>query len=581
MIRVTRLAVAGLVGWAGLGLTTAGAAAPVEKALPANTVLLVKAQDTAKLREAVKESQIGRLLADPAMKAVKDDIAAKLEKPSNQLQGRLGLSLEELLTLPTGDASVAVIATAAGASPVSVLISADAGENQQKMADLMAKLTKMVQEDGKGKVGTETFQDLTITVITYPAEDDRPEMTGVWVKAGSVFHISNSVAALKDVLAHADGREDCLASNKSFQTVGQKVGDAGQVLWFLDIEQSIKLALSSLGEQGNADQIDAQLQLTGLKGLKALGGRAGFNQGGYDAFTKTFAYAPGDKQGLLKLLTFPTASIKPEAWVPAGVASYQTLNWDLDAFYSSLNELVDTLAPGVLANLEQQIAGPQGEGLSFQKDIFGPLGDRITVITDFEKPVTENSQRFLFAIALEDAKAFEKTLNKIFGITNASPKKRDFQGSTIYDIDLPEIPNAEEAGLPRTLSLTIAKDSLLVASKPTLLEQVLRGGPGLADNPDFQVVAKNYPTQVSSFSYQRPDESARVIYDMFKSGQFTDAMNQARQAQGQPDLPPLFDPEKLPDFSVFAKYLSQSGGFGQQEADGMLFTQFSLKKAQP
>jgi hypothetical protein len=406
-------------------------------------------------------------------------------------------------------------------------------------------------------------------------------MTGVWVKAGKVFHVSNSVSALKDLLAHADGREDSLAGNKSFQTVGQKVGDVGQVLWFLDIEQSIKLALGAMGEQGNAAQVEAQLQLTGINGLKALGGRAGFNQGGYDAFTKTFAYAPGDKQGLLKLLAFPPASIKPEAWVPAGVASYQTLNWDLDAFYSSLNELVDTLAPGVLANLEQQIAGPQGEGLSFQKDIFGPLGDRVSVITDFEKPVTDKSQRFLFAIALEDAKAFESTLNKIFGIANASPKKRDFQGTTIYDIELPEIPNAEEAGLPSSISLTIAKDSMFIASKPNLLEQVLRGGPSLADNPDFQMVAKNYPSQVSSFSYQRPDESARVVYDMVKTGQLTQAVNQARQAQGQPDMGQLFDPEKLPDFSVFAKYLTQSGGFGQQEADGMLFTQFSLKKAQP
>ena len=48
--------------------------------------------------------------------------------------------------------------------------------------------------------------------------------------------------------------------------------------------------------------------------------------------------------------------------------------------------------------VEQQLVGPNGgEPLSFKKDLFGPLGDRITLISDFKKPIKEDSQRISWA----------------------------------------------------------------------------------------------------------------------------------------------------------------------------------------
>ena len=86
--------------------------------------------------------------------------------------------------------------------------------------------------------------------------------------------------------------------------------------------------------------------------------------------------------------------------------------------------------------LEQQLVGPNGgQPLSFQKDVFGPLGDRITLISDFKKPIKEDSQRMLLAVALEDTKAFQNTLTRLFEIAGAAPEKREFQGTTIYDFD--------------------------------------------------------------------------------------------------------------------------------------------------
>src|SRR5262249_38341835 len=175
-----------------------------------------------------------------------------------------------------------------------------------------------------------------------------------------------------------------------------------------------------------------------------------------------------------------------------------------------------------------------------------PLGDRITIISDFKKPVREDSERMLLAVSLEDTRAFQNTLNKLIELTGGQPKKREFQGTTIYDFDVSQMANAAEAAAggpgngpgnnlrPRgPVSVAIAKDTLFVSSEPTLLEQVLRGGgPSLADSPSYKAVAKVIPEKVSTMSYVRPDEQARLTYDMIKSGQFEKGLEAAAVAGG-------------------------------------------------
>jgi hypothetical protein len=282
----------------------------------------------------------------------------------------------------------------------------------------------------------------------------------------------------------------------------------------------------------------------------------------------------------MSLFVSPAVDLKPEPWVPESVASYQSISWDLDAAYKAIDTLANSLAPGVLGTLEQNLAGPGGEGLKFERDLFGPLGDRISVVSDLKTSNSEPVQRILFAIALDDAKAFQATLNKVLDLTGAQPKKRDFNGATVYDFPLPEIPNAEQAGMTGPISVTIAKDTLFVTTEPTLLEQLLRGGSkSLADSSDYQAVAKQFPATASTLSYQRPEQSARAVYDMFKSGQLQKQIEQQARAAGNDEaIPQLIDPEKVPDFSVFAKYLTDGGGYTVTDSEGVSFTQFTLKK---
>jgi hypothetical protein len=572
----------------------APAAAPGEKALPNSTILFVKIPSVAKLRDGFRQSQLGQLWADPALQPLKDDFAAKLEEPNAKLKQQIGLTLGELLSLPQGPLHLAVLGRDDAKLPIAVLLTLDTGDNAQRVEELFAKLTDQA-EKGEGKVSTEDFKDLKLHILRSAKEEDKDAPPIIWTRMGSVFYAGSDLDALKDLIAHADGREDSLADSESFGRVVKKVGAEGHLLWYIDLAQLIKLASSKLtgAAKGNPQQVEAMLQVIGLNGLKAAGGNFAFNAGGYDSQSKMFVLAPGPAQGLLRIFKLTPASLRPEPWVPASASSYESISWDLDEAYNAINDLANTFNPGLLDVLAQQLAGPNGAPINFKKDIFGPLGNRITVISDFKKPagnqdkdVLEDNQRTLIAIALSDAKAFQNTFNRVLELAKANPKKREFQGTTIYDF---EIPNPGNAGGPKMniqgpISVSIAKDTCFVSFEPTMLEQVLRGGgPRLAENAEFQAVAREIPEHTSTLSYAKPEEAIRQFYDLVKSGKLQDAVEKAGMAGG-PDVPKfgkLIDKDKLPEFSVIAKYLSSSGGYGIMDDDGFFSTHFTLLKANP
>lgn len=550
----------------------------IARALPRDTVALFSIENMAQLRAAGAASQMGRLWEDPAMKPMRDKLGELLEKTNNQLKEAMGLTLQELLELPEGEMALAVLSAPGETVPVNVVAVADAGKNAGRMAEVMNRLSELAEKDG-ATVATEEADGLTLHIIRgKDAPQDAPPL--VWAQKETFFGVSTSAEVLKALATHAEGREDSLASNENFQKVASKLGDA-PAMFFIDVARAVDLGVKAAGQGGvDADQIKAQMNLLGLSGLKAIGGMFAFNQGAYDSTSRMFIYAPAPRKGVLKLFQMPPADLKPESWVPASVASYASYSLDWEAMYAAAGELADQFAPGVLEQMEKTLADQEG-GLNIKTDVLGPLAKRVTAIQDYKKPVTETSQRMVIAIALDDAKAMQSTMNKMLDLANASPKKRTFQGETIYDFDLP--PEAAQGGLTGPISVAIAKDQLLISIEPTLLEQVLRGGgPTLAESAEYEAVRTHMPERVSIMSFARPEEAVQVLYGMMGGEQFKMALDQMRsQAPADaPDFSQLFDPKLLPEFEAIKKYLAPGGSYGVPDEDGVTLTQFTLKAGQ-
>jgi hypothetical protein len=601
-----RSALYGWLGfWALLGLPAypAHAATPPERILPDTTLFLVKLTDVKSFRESFRNSQYGQLWNDPALKDFRDELALKLEDATKSLKEKIGVSLKELFELPQGALAIAAVGREDPNLPVAGAILAELGSNEQKMLEILGRTTKEAEGSG-AKVSSESFNGLTLHVVRFPEKepekdkDDKekaksvPTPPLVWTNAGGQFFIASDVDLVKDLATHREGRENALAVTEAFaKTQAKTESSKAQVVWYLDVNKLVKVVIKSNAKGGDAEaqQQEVLIKELGVDGLKSVGGCFALGAGSYDSLSKTFFHAPKPVAGLLKIFSFPPMALRPESWVPATVATYQTLSFDLDNLYAGVNEVANKFQPGMINLIEQQLAGPNGgQPISFEKDVFGPLGDRVTLISDFKKPIKEDSQRMLVAITLEDAKAFQSTLTRLFEITGAAPEKREFQGTTIYDlaVSLPNQAPANAQGLKGPISLAVAKDTLFMTTDTTLLEQVLRPGAAtLADSTTYQNVAKEFPDKVSGVSYIRPDESARLTYDLIKNGQFEKAIQQAAAARpgGRevPSLKKLIPTEKLPDFSVFVKYLSLGGSYSLMDDDGFTLTGFTLRRSSP
>jgi hypothetical protein len=600
----------GLVGMLGLPAQTTLAATPPERVLPDNTILFIKVNDVKSLGESFRNSQYGQLWRDPELKEFREELAQRFEEGAKALKARIGMSAKELLEIPQGALTIAGIGREDPDLPAALVVIADAGENQKKLDEVLARASKQAEEAG-AKVSTESFKGLTLHLVVPPKKeaekDDKdkdkdkdpakakvpPTPPLVWTNAESMFYIGSDVDVIKDLAANRDGREKSLATTETFTKTQAKIDPkTAQAVWYLDIAKVVKLVIKANSpDPAQAQQVEIMVNEMGVAGLKSVGGSFSLGTGNYDSLTKTFFNAPKPLAGLLNVFSWPAIALRPESWVPASVASYQTVSFDLDNAYTALNDLVNKFQPGMINLLEQQLVGPNGgQPLSLQNDVFGPLGDRITLISDFKKPIKPDSQRMLGAIALEDAKAFQNTLIRLLEISGAAPEKREFQGTTIYDfaVSLPNAPqgNAAPAALKGPISIAIAKDTLFMTTDTTLLEQVLRpGNASLVDSTAYQTVSKEFPEKMSGMSYWRPDESAKLTYDMVKNGTFAKAVDQGMAArQGGRDVPSLgklIPVEKLPDFSVLSKYLSLGGSSSILDDDGLTMTGFTLRKSNP
>lgn len=568
-------------------------AASVEESLPKNTLVFARIANAKALTEAFYQTQFGLLIQDPALKPIRDEVNKGLTEFSNDVKTNSGMTLSELFDLPTGEMVFAVVPSSNEKIPAGYYASVDAGKNQAAFQEAMEKLVKFGTSKGS-KVAKETFNGVELSVITSEIKNDEGETTKTTfavARTGSVFHVSESADTLKSVLK--GNASNSLASLDDYKKAKTKFRDGSQIQYFVNVPAVINIGVKAAAANADNAQIDAQqvetiINMLGIGGVKGLLGSVTLNDAQFDFVSTTTVLLTKPVEGILKVFKLKSARMEPESWVPASVASYQSFGWDLDTAYTAINELTNLFQPGLLNVLEQQLVGPNGgDPLSFQKDLFGPLGSRVTVISDFAKPIKEDSQRSLFAVSLDDSAAFSKTLAKLFDLAGVEPKKREFQGTTIFDIQ-PEIPAG--AGIDGVnvdsgpLSIAIAKDTLFITGNPTLLESVLRGGfAKLADSADYKAVAKNFPSSTTSITFSNMQESSRAIYEMLKQGSIEKAVDAAAGQAGDkaPNVDVPFDTKNLPDYSVFAKYLSNGGGYSVVDDDGVTSTQFLLRKNNP
>jgi len=610
-----------------------------DRVYPDSTKGFFSISDVERLADQWKETQIGLLMQQPEMQEFWVDLRRQL---GQRLSTRLGLTLDDLRLVPSGEIAGGMVAPA-GQMPGFVLFIEVAGRIPETDAFLKELDKKFEQK--KATKSTLQMTGENASVFTFAStEDDLVERQAVYLLTHDHLLISDQIYLVEMIAKRLKGdRSDSLADVPAYMEVMKrcavdlKENDKEPVIrWYvqpLELGEAIRAAVRLPEKRRAKNSPFKMLAEVGFDAILGIGGTVDLKADELDIVYRTFIFAPKPYRDSLNMLAFRNETrFDPPSWIPDEIAGTTTLSIDTLEMFDHFGPLFDAMfIPGNRSGWEDIIDGmkndPFGLQIDVREELIQLLGQRMIFFTQYSKPITTDSENLLVAVSIKEGKTAEvqQALSKL--IPEEDPdferrlfhenlfwQKRDFVEleRTVPNIGgtLPPLPGAsgtkpgveaqvdldkkEEQIFPKG-AITIAFDHILIASNVGYLEQILtrESEESLEETADYAVVLREFQSsdlgRNSRFlqSFSRSTEAMRPTYEMIRQGK----MPQSKSVLGQvlnllltpPEMedevrPPRIDGSKMPEFETIQGYFGPSGLLGIAEENGWFFKGFSLKQ---
>jgi len=622
------------VTWA---LSAAAAVPPGEDLLPETTKGFLCVTNVPKLREEWNKTQLGHLMNDKAMEPFSKDLRRQFEDRLSDLRDRLGLTLDDLQGVPSGELCVALIQPGPDQAARAILMDVTGRLDRAKamLEKAAANQRRRGGKESKFTVGGATA--IIFTVPRQPNELEGPPHEVAYFLKDNLVGAADNHAIMKGILSRAAGQKGpCLAAVKSFMMAMERCRrDADKqvplIRWYVQPLGYIETARAATPEQDRrkGKSIAAIMRNQGFAGLQGVAGYINLNLGRYEILHRTAVYAPPPYEKSMKMLVLPNAKdFTPQRWVPRDVATYLTFYCDILNAFDNFGPLFDELFGeenekgiwgDVLKSLEED---PNGPRLNLRKELISFLDQRVTVVADYQMPITVNSERMLYAIQTKDEKAVTAAMTKWMQ-GDPSSKKREFKGHIIWEMiepEEPEVPKISLGDVPPVIptvpeppkrvlgkrdedeeakpflphaAVTVAHGHLFIATHLDFLIKILELAEErktLARDIDFQIVRKQADQlgfkEQSSQAFSRTDEEYRTTYELMRQGKMAESETMLARVVNAIAGPPKrgevrkqrIDGSQLPDYEIVRRYLGTAGLKGVSEKDGWFFKGFLLNK---
>ncbi len=568
----------------GLGGLGACARPQAKELLPEDTLGLVSITDTQDLAQRFMNTSLGLMSQDPQMKPVIDQLYGSMSELVASLQDKIGLSLPDIVALPHGEITVAVVAIK-DAPPAFVFLF-DAGDQIANARVLLQRAADAAVNNGAAKQ-EESVKDAKITILSGPGT----EFLAFFDKDGTIVGGTN-LDAVKRILGIWNGEKGkVLSDNANFGTIMNRCQGSQdqrpQVIWFVDPINIMR----SMAEQNVGLRVGvAVLPLLGLDGLSGIGGSLMYDVGQYDSVSHIHVLLENPRSGIIKMIALESGVSKPERWVPTDVASYMTVHVNFDTAIKTLAPMWDSLAGegGFSSMIQQRFSTPMG--IDFEKQILPVLEGRVTYITWFEKPASQVSGVTLVALKLKDTEPVSKAIDGLAKRLGERISQQSSSGKDYYRVNIP-VPQMPPGAEPPPMPIPcfgIVDDYFVFTNRPSLYEKVLstlaEGTKSLGDELEFKLIANKIQRQSGGarpvmLGFSRPEEGLRYWYDMINSDSTRESLK--RQADSNPffkSLDTSLQKSPLPPFEVIQRYLAPSGSMAVDDASGLHFMGFTMKR---
>ena len=557
---------------------------PAAKLLPERTAMLLSVADANELSERFMNTALGQMSQDPQLQPLVEHLYGSLAEAVQSVQDRIGLSLPELLDIPQGELTLAVVAP--DEQPPAVVMLLDAGSHLANARELLKRGTDALEESG-AKKSEETVGGTKFIVYEGVGPRDRK---AIYFEKEATIVFGTDIEVLKQLLAVWNGEEaPTLSDNENFAAIMHRCrggkGQEPQFIWYVDPISIMR----SIGQRNVGVRLAvAMLPALGLDGLTALGGSVALDAGPFDSIVHAHLLLDNPRDGVIEMIALRPGETKPEPWVPADVASYTTLHWDMTTTYTTLASLYDSFrGEGALAGeLKQRVLEPTG--LDVEKDVLPSLDGRITHFTWIERPVTPRSQATMLAFGLDDAETVSKALKKVFTENESFLTHQMYAGKEYYQWSPPQL--GEEAGEPGrpVPCFGVMHDYLMITDRPSLFQKVIATAEGssesLADALDFKLIAskirrQSAGTKPAMISFSRPEEPMRLLYELAVGEASREQLrNMAEDNPFFRSLDTALEANPLPPFAVIQRYLAPGGAMVVDDETGIHYMGFSLRR---
>ena len=607
---------------------------PAEDLLPATTKGFVSVASIDQFKEAWNKTQLGQLMNDPIMQPFVESFKEQMRQKWLQTHRKLGLSWEDLQSVPSGEVGLGLIQPSEKEAAVAIV--ADVTGRPEQTRELLDKMHKNLTAQ-KATVTQKNIQGTSVSIYDIPKYEDNPaHQMAVFVKddpaTGTLLVASDNVKVIEGILARATAtKSDGLAGVAAFAAITKRcrtaAGDlAPHARWFIEpfgYAETMRVANGTEGAHRKSTDMLKILKNQGFTAIEGVGGFVNFSVEQYDMLHRTYVYGPGNKSGgdrftlAARMLDLPNGgSFAPPDWVPRDVSTYGVLNINTsNAFENSktlVNEIVgDEVFDDVLESIRTDENGPR---IDIRKELIAFLENRIIIIADNQLPITPKSERMVFAVPTNNPEKLAATIQKQME-TDEDAHRRMVNGYVVWEVideqtDLPMITiennpaltladdksseeePEEKAMLPNS-AVTVAHGHLLVATHIDILTKVLateseRGR--LAGNSDYERVTSEIGklklSTESAEMFTRTDDAYRQVYELLRTGRMPEAESMfgkllnAMLGEGKEGVlrTQRIDGSKLPEYDAVRRYFGPAGMTVTTEDDGWFLTGFTLTK---
>lgn len=376
-----------------------------------------------------------------------DDMAKGFEE--------LGVKMEDLKR-PVGAAGVAAWFTGATVEPgmppppPAVLMMADYADQAEAMHTTLVTMLEKAQAQKQAEY-KETEHD-GVTIYTYKLikpEGEDPEVVDDegepiefmgeeaptyeqmhYARAENVLLVCSDLEFMQKTIDRVKGgKASSVSESETFQRALSQVGPhQGYAVIMGDVGREWMKKEMARDAEGGDPMAAAMTQLLGTLGLEqvqAIG--SGFTFESDDAMAEiSYAVLAPKKEGAVALFDAPEMPFDPPAFVGGDIASFTVMQANFPGILPLAERIVRDLPEDMKAMVEGQVMMAQ----QMMGPMLANLGPEMHILTKYERPLTIDSEKTVFAIKLRNQEAFTTALKGVVPMMGLEP--RDFNGNQIY-----------------------------------------------------------------------------------------------------------------------------------------------------